>query len=80
MKQAQSILDTLAANVSPRVVATRKAFEATNMLTVASAVVAAAQARTESRGCHRRVDHPEQEESWLRHLEVTLRNGHMETA
>ena len=80
LKNAQSILDTLAANVSPAVVPTRKAFEATNMLTVASAVVAAAQARTESRGCHRRIDHTEPDPTWLRHLEIALHNGHMEPA
>ncbi|MEY3690564.1 MAG: L-aspartate oxidase [Actinomycetota bacterium] len=80
LKNAQAILDPLAANVSPAVVPTRKAFEATNMLTVASAVVAAAQARTESRGCHRRIDHTEPDPAWLRHLEVTLSNGQMETA
>ncbi len=78
LKQAQSILDTLASNVSPAVVPTRKAFEATNMLTIASAVVAAAQARTESRGCHRRIDVAEPDPAWERHLVATLRNGHIE--
>jgi L-aspartate oxidase len=78
LKQAQAILDTLASNVSPAVVPTRKAFEATNMLTIASAVVAAAQARTESRGCHRRIDVTEPDPAWQRHLVATLSNGHME--
>ncbi len=36
----------------------RRSWEGTNLLTVAAAVVAAAQARTESRGCHRRTDIP----------------------
>ena len=36
--------------------ATRAAFESTNLTTVARAMVAAAAARTESRGCHRRTD------------------------
>jgi succinate dehydrogenase/fumarate reductase flavoprotein subunit len=35
-------------------------------------MVAAASARTESRGCHRRSDHPETLPEWLRHLDVTL--------
>ena len=50
----------------------RRSWEATNLLTIASAVVASALARTESRGCHRRSDHPERDESWVRHLEVVL--------
>jgi L-aspartate oxidase len=50
----------------------RRTWEATNILTVATAMVAAARARTESRGCHRRSDHPEPDPSWVRHLDVTL--------
>jgi L-aspartate oxidase len=50
----------------------RRSWESTNILTVASAVVAAAQARTESRGCHRRSDFPEPSPHWVRHLDVTL--------
>ena len=42
------------------------------MLTVAAAVVAAAQERTESRGCHRRTDFPVPDDRWLTHLDVTL--------
>jgi L-aspartate oxidase len=53
-------------------VAHRRSWEATNLLTVASAVVAAATARTESRGCHRRTDHPEPRDVWLTHLDVHL--------
>jgi succinate dehydrogenase/fumarate reductase flavoprotein subunit len=39
---------------------------------VAAAVVAAAHARTESRGCHRRIEYPEPREIWLTHLRVEL--------
>ena len=47
------------------------------MLTIARAMVAMALARTESRGCHRRVDHPEPLDVWRTHLTVTLdRSGH----
>jgi L-aspartate oxidase len=51
-------------------VPSRRAWEGTNLLTVAGAVVAAATARTESRGCHRRTDHPEPRDVWLTHLDV----------
>jgi L-aspartate oxidase len=50
----------------------RRSWEATNLLTVATAVVAAAAARTESRGCHRRTDHPESRAVWLTHIDVRL--------
>jgi L-aspartate oxidase len=50
----------------------RSSWEATNLLTVAQAVVAAAATRTESRGCHRRTDFPEPLDVWLRHLDVRL--------
>ena len=50
----------------------RQAFEATNLMTVSAAVVVAASARSESRGCHRRVDHPHPHEQWRRHLCVGL--------
>lgn len=41
--------------------------EAANQLLSARALVAAALARTESRGCHRRGDHPSRDPRWLRH-------------
>jgi L-aspartate oxidase len=53
-------------------VPSRRSWEATNILTVASAVVAAARTRTESRGCHRRSDFPDPRPEWVRHLDVTL--------
>ncbi|MCX6521116.1 MAG: L-aspartate oxidase [Actinobacteria bacterium] len=53
----------------------RDAWEATNLLTVARSVVAAATARTESRGCHRRTDHTEPLDRWLVHLDVRLDHG-----
>ena len=80
LNSASNILSTLAANASPTVVPTRKAFEATNMLTIASAVVQSAQARTESRGCHRRTDFEEPLTSWERHLRCRVVDGHMEVS
>ncbi len=50
----------------------RRSWEGTNMLTVATAVVAAAAARTESRGCHRRGDFPLATDAWVCHLDATL--------
>ncbi|MFC4533736.1 L-aspartate oxidase [Sphaerisporangium dianthi] len=50
-----------------------EAWEATNLLTVASAVVAAARAREETRGSHWREDFPERNDAWwLGHLDMTL--------
>lgn len=80
LETAGTILGTLAANSSPAVVPTRKAFEATNMLTIAMAVVQSAQTRTESRGCHRRTDFEEPLTSWQRHLLCRVVNGHMEVS
>ena len=60
------------AGETSRVEPSRRSWEATNMLTVASAMVAAASARTESRGCHRRSDHPTSRPEWVRHLDVGL--------
>lgn len=48
------------------------AWESTDLLTVASALTAAATLRTETRGCHWREDHPEPDDSWLGRIEVTL--------
>jgi len=50
----------------------RRSWEGTNLLTVAVAMVAAARARTESRGCHRRTDFPDTLDDWVTHLDVSL--------
>ncbi|MGC0313051.1 L-aspartate oxidase [Kitasatospora acidiphila] len=48
-------------------------WEAANLLLVAAALVTAAGARTETRGCHWREDHPERDDArWQRHLITTL--------
>ena len=65
-------LEALTATSSTGVTGSRAAWEATNILTVAAAVASAAQARTESRGCHRRDDHPEPRAEWLTHLDVRM--------
>jgi L-aspartate oxidase len=47
-------------------------WEATNLLTVARALVRAATVREETRGCHWREDFPETRDEWLGHLLVGL--------
>jgi L-aspartate oxidase len=49
-----------------------ESWEATNLVTVASALVAAASRRTETRGSHWREDHPAADDAWLGHLELRL--------
>ncbi|MEV8509550.1 L-aspartate oxidase [Actinoplanes sp. NPDC051475] len=44
------------------------AWEATNLLTVATALVASAYERRETRGCHWREDHPNAADEWRGHL------------
>jgi aspartate oxidase len=72
LEAAMTVLSGLAAGDDVEVEPSRRAFEATNLLTVALGVVASASARTESRGCHRRTDFPEPRDVWRRHLRVTL--------
>jgi len=78
LASAARILNTLGSNASDTVVPTRKAFEATNMLTIATAVVEAARTREESRGCHRRTDFDAPSDTWLRHLTCRIVDGHVE--
>ena len=75
LQAAATALDEVAAQASGDVVPHRDSWESTNLLTVAAAVVAAASARTESRGCHRRTDWTEPRDIWLTHLEVALDDG-----
>ena len=55
-------------------------WEATNLLTVAAAVTAAAHRRRETRGSHWREDHPEADDDWLGHLRLSISSdGELET-
>ena len=45
-----------------------EAWQATNLHTVATALVTGAQLRAETRGCHWREDHPKPDERWLGHV------------
>jgi L-aspartate oxidase len=47
-------------------------WETTDLLTVATAITAAAAARAETRGCHWREDHPDAVDEWRVHLDVRL--------
>jgi L-aspartate oxidase len=47
-------------------------WEAANLVTVASALVAAAATRIETRGCHWREDFPDADPAWLGHLRATI--------
>ncbi|MCT9929755.1 L-aspartate oxidase [Planotetraspora sp. A-T 1434] len=50
-----------------------ESWEATNLLTVASALVAAAAEREETRGSHWREDHPGRDDDhWLLHIDISL--------
>lgn len=72
LRSAVGQLVALGEATTTDVTASRNAWESTNLLTIASAVVAGAVARTESRGCHRRTDHTEPRDVWRTHLTVRL--------
>ena len=69
---AAEALERVAEQVSREVPPSRRAYEATNLLTVSAAMVEAARTRTESRGCHRRSDYTEPRPVWLTHLTERL--------
>lgn len=79
LSQARAVLDeVLSMDCSSEVPAERASWEATNLLTVAAAVVEAAAVRTESRGCHRRTDFPDPSPSWTTQLEIRMdAQGHL---
>ena len=56
-----------------------EAWQATNLHTVASALVAGARLRNETRGCHWREDYPETSPAWRGHLVTSLPANGMPT-
>jgi L-aspartate oxidase len=59
----------------PGSVANTASWEATNLATVAAALVSAAALREETRGCHWREDFPTADDAWLGHLLASLDDG-----
>ena len=55
-----------------RAPANTASWEAANLMTVATALVAAAARRTETRGCHWREDFPDADPAWLVHLLASI--------
>ncbi len=75
LRSAETLAATAAALTelgTTRATANTETWEATNLLTVASALVAAASDRAETRGCHWREDFPEADPAWLGHLLASL--------
>jgi L-aspartate oxidase len=75
LRSQLSLVDTAAALAElaeQRATPDMAAWEATNLVTVASALVAAATRREETRGCHWREDFPEADGAWLGHLVAGL--------
>ncbi|HEX6970420.1 MAG TPA: L-aspartate oxidase [Micromonosporaceae bacterium] len=75
LRSAESLSATaaeLARLGSTRGAARTASWEATNLLTVASALAAAAYLRQETRGCHWRDDFPAERDEWRGHLVGTI--------
>ena len=63
----------------PAATADRWSVETANLALAASALLAAAEARAESRGCHVRNDHPDKASSWERSVLVRQVDGGIRT-
>ena len=74
---AREVLNDMTQSAHVDVVPSLASFETTNLLMVAAAVVGAAEIRTESRGCHRRVDFDTERSEWQQHIAVQCDNGEM---
>ena len=82
LRSAESLArtgDDLGGLVAARSTPSTDTWEATNLATVASTLVAAAARREETRGCHWREDFPVERGEWLGHLLAGLdRDGQLE--
>lgn len=78
LRSAESLAETqaaLAALAEAEPKRGKAGWELTNLLTVASALVAASARREETRGCHWREDFPQAEDAWHGHLLAELADG-----
>jgi L-aspartate oxidase len=74
LAEAAAVLDKLAGRAAD--VVDLEAWQTTNLLTVASALTAAATLREETRGSHWRDDFPDRDDArWAGHVETTLADG-----
>jgi len=71
--------DILGLASRPAATADRWSVETANLALAASALLAAAEARAESRGCHVRNDHPDKVSSWERSVLVRQVDGVIRT-
>ena len=72
LTEAVETIDAWCKYVLPAEFNTTAGWELQNMLTVSKVVVQSALARTESRGTHLRVDYPQTDPQWKRHLTTVL--------
>nr|WP_203664556.1 L-aspartate oxidase [Actinocatenispora rupis] len=75
LRSAESLRETgdrLVELAATRAPAGTAAWEATNLVTLAGALVAAASGRRETRGCHWREDFADADDAWLGHLVATI--------
>jgi L-aspartate oxidase len=72
-----SLAEVLGSGTDPTGRAGHSDLTASNLALAARAITAAAALRTESRGCHRRVDHPTPAPAWERRIVITLADGRL---
>jgi len=74
LAEASAVLDKLAGHAADAV--DQASWEATNLLTISSALAGAATLREETRGSHWREDFPERDDAhWAGHFDVTMDDG-----
>ncbi|GGC69489.1 L-aspartate oxidase [Hoyosella rhizosphaerae] len=69
----------LVAQAEMQTLGRQSSFADQNLTLVAKAVIAAAQLRRETRGCHTRLDHPYRDSGFARSITLTMRDGSFTT-